>query len=61
MLCRFGKNKSCFVVNDSKKLSVLLNMFFLDKQKRLIAGSKAINYVVSKTGATTKILYYLKK
>ena len=55
------KEESCFVVNDSKKLSVYLNKFFQDKQSRKKAGNNALKYVIDKTGATTKILYYLKK
>lgn len=54
-------NKACFVVDNSRKLSVLLNEFFQQKQKREEAGRNAHEYVVSKTGATTKILNYLKK
>ncbi|MCF6167725.1 glycosyltransferase N-terminal domain-containing protein [Lutibacter sp.] len=53
--------KACFSVNNSKKLSVLLKKFFQEEQKRVKAGKQALNYVVERTGATTKILYYLKK
>lgn len=53
-------NKACFVVDDSEKLSVLLNEFFEEKDKRDQAGSNAYNYVVSKKGATSKILNFVK-
>ena len=53
--------EACFVVNDSKKLSVLLEKLFQFKQKREEAGKNALKYVIDKTGATTKILYYLRK
>ncbi|WP_456423449.1 3-deoxy-D-manno-octulosonic acid transferase [Lutibacter sp.] len=53
--------KACFSVNNSKKLSVLLKKFFQEEGKRIKAGKQALNYVVERTGATTKILYYLKK
>ncbi len=53
--------KACFSVNNSKKLSVLLKKFFQEEQKRVKVGKQALNYVVERTGATTKILYYLKK
>lgn len=52
--------KACFSVNNSKKLSVLLSSFFIDKIKRLETGSRALNYVIDKTGASAKILKYLK-
>lgn len=55
------KEEACFTVNNSKKLSVLLKKFFQVEQKRVKAGNQALNYVVEKTGATTKILYYLKR
>ncbi len=55
------KEEACFVVKDSEKLSVLLNKFFQDKKNREKAGNNALKYVIDKTGATTKILYYLKK
>ena len=55
------KNKACFVVNNSQKLSAILNEFFQQKQHREEVGSRALNYVVSKTGASSKILNYLKK
>ena len=54
------KNKACFVVDNSQKLSVLLNKFLNQKQKREQVGSNAYNYVVSKTGATSKILNFIK-
>ena len=52
--------EACFSVNNSQKLSVLLSSFFIDKIKRLEAGSRALNYVINKTGASAKILNYLK-
>jgi 3-deoxy-D-manno-octulosonic-acid transferase len=55
------KNEACFVANNSQKLSVLLSEFFIQNKKRENAGSNAINYVKNKTGATLKILNYLKK
>lgn len=54
------KEEACFVIDNSEKLSVLLNKFFIEKQKKHEAGNKALNYVVKKTGASTKILYYLE-
>jgi len=53
--------EACFVISDSKKLSVLLSKLFQLKQFRETAGNNALKYVIDKTGATTKILYYLKK
>ena len=55
------KEEACFVVNDSKKLCLLLYKFFQDKKNREKVGNSALKYVIDKTGATTKILYYLKK
>jgi 3-deoxy-D-manno-octulosonic-acid transferase len=55
------EKKACFTVNNSQKLSVLLTQLFNNKQKRENAGSKALNYVVDKTGATLKILNYLEQ
>lgn len=54
------ENKACFVVDNSQKLSVLLNEFYKEKQIREQAGSNAYNYVVNKTGATSKILNFIK-
>ena len=54
-------NEACFVINDSEKLSVLLKKLFQLKDFREKAGNNALNNVIDKTGATTKILYYLKK
>ncbi len=54
------ENKSCFVTDSSQKLSVLLNKFFQREDYRQETGRKALNYVVNKTGATTKILNYLE-
>jgi 3-deoxy-D-manno-octulosonic-acid transferase len=54
------KNEACFMVDNSQKLSVLLSEFLLPKGKRIEAGKRAQNYVLDKTGATNKILNYLK-
>jgi 3-deoxy-D-manno-octulosonic-acid transferase len=54
------KNEACFMVDNSQKLSVLLSEFLLPKGKRIEAGKRAQNYVLGKTGATNKILNYLK-
>ena len=55
------KEEACFSVDNSQKLSVLLKMFFNEKQNRIAAGGKSLNYVVGKTGATNKILNYLER
>jgi 3-deoxy-D-manno-octulosonic-acid transferase len=55
------QNNACFVADSSQKLSVLLNEFFLNEQKRKLSGANALNYVKSNKGATSKILNYLKK
>jgi 3-deoxy-D-manno-octulosonic-acid transferase len=55
------KKEACFPINNSQKLSVLLNEFLQKKKERELTGFKAYNYVVSKTGSTEKILNYLKK
>lgn len=54
------KNKACFVINDTKELSLHLDEFFQFEKKRLKAGKSAQKYVVDKTGATVKILNYLE-
>ena len=54
------KNDACFVVDNSQKLSVLLNEFFQQKTKREQAGKNALKYVKNNTGATAKILNYLQ-
>ena len=54
------KNEACFVADNSQKLSVLLGEFLLPNGKRLEAGKRAQDYVINKTGATNKILNYLK-
>ena len=54
------RNRACFVVDNSQKLSVLLDEFYQDKQKRDLAGSNALNYVINNTGATSKILNFIK-
>lgn len=53
--------KGCIVVDNSQKLSVHLKKFFSNKNERLAVGKKSLNYVISQTGATTKILKYLKQ
>lgn len=55
------KEEACFTIDKSEKLSVLLRKFYQGKKIRLEAGEKALNYVFNKTGASSKILYYLKK
>jgi 3-deoxy-D-manno-octulosonic-acid transferase len=55
------KVEACFSIDNSKKLSVLLEKFFQFNSFRENAGNIALNYVINKTGATTKILDYLKK
>ena len=54
------KKKACFVINDSKELSLHLDEFFRFEETRLKAGENAQKYVVDKTGATAKILNYIK-
>jgi len=55
------KEEACFVVGDSEKLSVLLKKLFKLKDFKEKTGNSALKYVIDKIGATTKILYYLKK
>lgn len=55
------QNEACFTVDNSKKLSVLLKKFYQDKSELQKVGDKALNYVVSNKGATSKILNYLEK
>jgi len=55
------QNEACFTVDNSKKLSVLLKKFYQDKSGLQKVGDKALNYVVSNKGATSKILNYLEK
>ncbi len=52
--------QACFVADNSQKLSVLLTEFFRDNKKRIKSGSQSLNYVIEKTGASVKILNYLK-
>ena len=52
--------KACFVVDDSQKLSVLLESFCKNEKLRLESGENARNYVKNNIGATHKILNYLK-
>ncbi|SDW25571.1 3-deoxy-D-manno-octulosonic-acid transferase [Lutibacter oricola] len=54
-------NGGCFVVDSSEKLSLHLKKFYNDNEERKNVGQKSLNYVASKTGATLKILNYLKK
>jgi 3-deoxy-D-manno-octulosonic-acid transferase len=54
------KSKSCFVVNNSEKLSVHLKSLFLQNDIRKLAGNVARKYIEERTGATEKILKYLK-
>ena len=54
------KKKACFVINDSKELSLHLDEFFRFEKNRLKAGENAQKYVVDKTGATAKILNYIE-
>ncbi|MCF6181897.1 glycosyltransferase N-terminal domain-containing protein [Lutibacter sp.] len=54
------KSKSCFVVNNSEKLSVHLKNLFLQNETRKLAGNVAKKYIEERTGATDKILKYLK-
>lgn len=53
-------NNACFVVDNSQKLSVLLDEFLMPNGKKNEAGKIAQAYVINKTGATDKILNYLK-
>jgi 3-deoxy-D-manno-octulosonic-acid transferase len=55
------KNKACFVVDDSKELSLYLEKFFQSDELRLKTGQKARKQVVDKTGATAKILEFIAK
>lgn len=52
--------KGCFSVNNSEKLSVLLDLFFNDVESREQAGKRALNYIENNIGATNKIINYLK-
>jgi 3-deoxy-D-manno-octulosonic-acid transferase len=52
--------EGCFSVNNSEKLSVLLDLFFNDVERREQAGEKAFNYIQNNIGATNKIINYLK-
>ncbi|MDT8418570.1 MAG: glycosyltransferase N-terminal domain-containing protein [Lutibacter sp.] len=55
------KNKACFVVDNSKELSLHLDKFFQSEELRLKTGDKAKKQVVEKTGATAKILEFIAK
>jgi 3-deoxy-D-manno-octulosonic-acid transferase len=48
-----------FVANSIEKLSLLLDTLFQRENKRIEAGQKARDYVISKTGATTIIVNYI--
>jgi len=54
------ESKSCFVANNSEKLSLHLKKIFLQNETRELAGNTAKKYVEERTGATAKILKYLK-
>ena len=55
------KNKVCFVVANSKELSLHLESFFQSDELRLKTGESAKKQVVDKTGATAKILEFIEK
>ena len=55
------KNKACFVVANSKELSLHLDKFFQSNDLRLKTGESAKKQVVDKTGATAKILEFIAK
>lgn len=55
------KNKACFVVANSKELSLHLESFFQSDELRLKTGESAKKEVVDKTGATAKILEFIVK
>lgn len=55
------KNKACFVVDNSKELSLHLENFFQSNELRLKTGERAKKQVVDKTGATAKILEFIAK
>lgn len=55
------KNKACFVVENSKELSLHLESFFQSNELRLKTGESARKQVVDKTGATAKILEFIEK
>lgn len=55
------KNKACFVVDNSKKLSLHLEKVFQLNEMRIEAGNISQKYVFDKTGATAKILNYLER
>lgn len=55
------KNKACFVVANSKELSLHLESFFQSNELRLKTGENAKKQVVDKTGATAKILEFIEK
>lgn len=55
------KNKACFVVDNSKELSLHLERFYQLDEMRLKTGESAQKYVADKTGATAKILEFIAK
>lgn len=55
------KNKACFVVANSKELSLHLDKFFQSNDLRLKTGESGKKQVVDKTGATAKILEFIAK
>ena len=53
--------EGAFVVHDSKDVKRMGDALFLDQNKRLAAGELAGNYVLSRTGATEKIMSFIQK
>ena len=52
--------KACIIVDNSQKLSVILEQLFTSKTKRKEIGVVALDYIDKKRGATEMILNYLK-
>ena len=55
------KNKACFVVDNSKELSLHLDKFLQSNEFLMKFGENAKKYVVDKTGATLKIIEFIAK
>lgn len=55
------EEKGITVVDNSQKLSLHLKKFFNDIVEKQTVGNLTLDYVTSRTGATSKILKYLKK
>ncbi len=55
------KNNACFVVDNTKDLSLQLDQFYQLEETRLKVGKSAKKYVVDNTGSTAKILNYLER